>query len=614
MLAGLALGMVERPLAADAISKAYGTSGVSLPLYASDKTSPQRLDHLFKLHDDSLAPTLRIISPRPGQRVRFGSADAVVVSGTAADNFGVIGVDIYPHEGASAGLRLPATVTPGVKSGMVNWTCTVPVDPERNTVSVYAYDRQGNTSKEARLVFTFVKLATLLQASVEGDGAIQSTVPGTRQVELGKPYLFTPWPKPGNALTYWTADVGDGHGVTASTGNLLRIVPAGDVRVTAHFAPIPYRTRSGVFNGVLYTYTINSDPTSSSSQAFGFFTLKLTKSGFFTGRLTYRGASRALAGQLDRNGSAQITVSAGAQALTVVLGLDFTTPVADDLQVTVLTRDGFASGFTRGGKVAGTLGHYTALLSLPPPSLASPARPGNLGGQGYLALTAAPSGNVRIVGALPDGAKVSAASTLQTISTAAYDPLTGDPLFEPASGLPLYTIEPVLPVFAAVPPGASALDGMLYLDPLGFQSENMMHWRRVATGAGVFPDGIDLDLPVALSSYTPPARNAELAPFGGAWPGGTITIVSPLDGRALFTQGFALDVQNHLTLSPPVQARATLAFDLTTGIFTGSFSLPASPRAQPFGGVLSQDGGSGAGVSPGATESDAVTLTLGSGQ
>jgi hypothetical protein len=81
---------------------------------------------------DSIQPSLRIASPSTTVVATYGAS--IVISGTAADNVGVVAVRWTTSTGNS-----------GDASGTTKWSATIPLLVGDNAITVRAYDAAGNS-------------------------------------------------------------------------------------------------------------------------------------------------------------------------------------------------------------------------------------------------------------------------------------------------------------------------------------------------------------------------------------------------------------------------------------------------------------------------------------
>jgi hypothetical protein len=82
---------------------------------------------------DKTPPTLTVLSP--GGTIVSAYSSSIAISGTAADNVGVIEVDWSNATGGS-----------GKSAGTINWSATVPLLIGDNTITLRAYDAAGNSA------------------------------------------------------------------------------------------------------------------------------------------------------------------------------------------------------------------------------------------------------------------------------------------------------------------------------------------------------------------------------------------------------------------------------------------------------------------------------------
>lgn len=233
-------------------------------------------------------------------------------------------------------------------------------------------------------------------------------------------------------------------------------------------------------------------------------------------------------------------------------------------------------------------GQYTLLLRTSGTSATIPH------GTGYATMTVGRTAGVAMAGALPDGESFSVSGTL----------ISGE-----------FVINKSLSYPSALPRTAEGmLSGTLTLVAETGTSDlnGTLLWIKPTQEKGAYPVGINTNLTVIGSTYTPPVKGGSVLPgfpVEGGTTSGTLTL-SDTTG-VILTGTSQLTAANQLLISfPPDELKVTIT--PSTGIFKGSFMYPAAAggKATPtdFAGVLFQDQVIGGGFFLGPKGSGTVNL------
>lgn len=323
---------------------------------------------------DGAPPTLVLSSPASPQ-VRVSSAQ-FTLTGSAADDVQLGAILIQQESGAF----VPA-------DGTENWSRAVNLNPGFNTFRIFARDTFGNVSATNRVVVLFVTNDARLGLRIDGAGSVSGARHG-QLLKLGRTYSITAIPKPGYRFAGWI----DWVTGTTNLDPALSFVMASNLTFTARFVPGPFVPLAGTYNG-LYISTLN--PAQGNA---GYFSVRVTVLGSYSGRLTRSLSSYALHGRLDDNFSAnQIIRRSGSNDLSVALQL---APASEGINGYV--SDGSFGSPARGNRVGfdnplsvtNFAGHYTGGFAFP--SDAS----GGLSGSVKISIGS--SGRLFLRGRLPD--------------------------------------------------------------------------------------------------------------------------------------------------------------------------------------------------------------------
>jgi hypothetical protein len=362
----------------------------------------------------------------------------------------------------------------------------------------------------------------------------------------------------------WTYDANIG---------VLRVRHASATRIQVVYAPPAQPpsqpvSRTKVYNGLFYNST-------NILQSSGYLTLTANKRGAFSGKISVEGRTYPFHGMFTTAGLATVTVSRAHQSsLTLQLRLDG----EDDVVGTVWSGNWLAAlhadravfGRTN---ACGYAGVYTFMI---PGSTNGPSFPG---GDSYWTVTVRSSGSVALVGSLADGTKVSQGTSIAKDGR--------QPLY-----LPLYR------------GGGLIIGWMNYVaDSTNALGGDAVWIKRSLTGKGAryYPSGFSENVVVSGMKYTPPLSQESVFSF--------------TDGIVLMQGGNVGDsVQVPITLMANNKvvgsgdAKLRLALKTARGTFTGSLSLPSSPKVHKLNGVLMRQFDAGYGYSLGTDQSGQVRI------
>jgi len=387
-----------------------------------------------------------------------------------------------------------------------------------------------------------------------------------------------------NAWTNWTASVTLSPG--ANTLSAYAVDSSGNTSPTNtvkfNFVSTPFTAEQGTFNGLFLDI---SDVTEASS---GFFTLTLTKSGTFTGKITTSGNTYSLptTAPFDAGGQVQFTVPTKQNTLTFNLQLDSSDPADQQITGTVsagawiagLTADRAVFSATT-NKAVNYEGQYTLAIAGSDDAAASP------GGIGWATLSISSAGLIKMAGNLADGTAMS-----QSVSVSK------------DGRWPFYASY-------APPPtgnGGAVIGWLTFSNQPATALGGPLHWFRPAGKIpAVYQSGFtNLAVPVIGSAYHP-ADKPLLALTSGQ-----VT----LDGGNLpftITNQIALASNNTIALpsAPENTNKLALTINKTTGAISGTFANPSNPKQTvKVNGVLLQNQTNAAGYFLGTSQSGAFLL------
>jgi hypothetical protein len=383
----------------------------------------------------------------------------------------------------------------------------------------------------------------------------------------------------GNSWSNWTASVTLNPGANTISAYAQ---DAGGVFSPTNTVNLDYNRflpEQGAFNGLFVDTTDVTEATS------GFFTLALTTSGAFTGKIMTSGGTYSLpTTKFDAGGQVQFTVPTKQSTLTFNLQLDFSDPASEQITGTV-SDAGWTAGLTadRGvfsattNKAVNYEGLYTLAIAGSEDAATSP------GGFDWAALSISPAGLITVAGSLADGTAIS-----QSVSVSK------------DGRWPFYA------AYAAPPAG----NGGAVFGWLSFSNEpatalgGTVNWFRPAgRGPAFYQSGFtNLAVPVVGSVYNPAARpplaltNGQVTLGGGNLP-------------FAITNQVTLSSNGTITVAPPNTNKLALTINKTTGAISGSFANPSNPKQTvKINGVVLQNQTNAVGYFLGTNQSGAFLL------
>jgi hypothetical protein len=439
----------------------------------------------------------------------------------------------------------------------------VSLRPGSNTFGAQAVDTSSNESTVvSRNFFYVVSNAVTLQTN--GAGVISPNLNGFG-LEIGRGYTITALPSSGNVFSNWTG------GLTSSLARLTFLMQS-NLLLQANFVTNPFTPVVGTFTGLFH------ETNTARHESSGSFSLKLTGSGTYSGKLLVAGVSHSFSGHFDLDGRATNHITRGTNS---ALGLDLTLDLGTNglERIVGTVSDGFWSAdllanrsvFNAATKPAPWAGLYTIII----PGTNDPAL--GPGGDSYGTVRVDANGNVKLSGKLADNTTLTQKAPLSK---------NGEwPLY-----LSLYSKKGSLFSWVQFDTNfpAAGLNGVL-------------DWFKPTVTKGIYAAGFTNQSSLIGSSYIPPAtktnRVVTLAD-------GTI-IVSGADLSGTLTNFVTLAQDNKVTTT---NAGLSLTFTLSSGLFKGSFIHPTTAKKTSFAGALLQTNNSGSGFFLESNDSGRVSL------
>ena len=327
---GEASKTVPVTITADALTEANETFTLSLSDPQGGVVTGHPATTTIRIIDlvDTARPTVTIQSPTANAGVAEGTT--ATVSGTAADNKGVLKVQVSLNGGSFA------DASTSVATSGLTATYTAMLSPVAgpNLIAVKSIDTRGNESAIVTRMFNYL-VTRPLSVVIDGGGSVTQT---TSTYRLGLPYTLTAKPNNGQVFNGWTASSLTGTGITTASAELpkLTFTHQEGLVLTAHFIANPFTPAIiGKFNGLILPDAAQPAPsgTTSTNETVGAITATVTSTAAATGTLKIDGLSLPFAATFDNTGVARFGTSratslslarANKPSLTISLTLDMT--------------------------------------------------------------------------------------------------------------------------------------------------------------------------------------------------------------------------------------------------------------------------------------------------
>ena len=472
---------------------------------------------------------------------------ALGISGTGSDG------TVTPNPGKASYLPGDQVVlTASASTGYVFTGWSGDASGNTNPLTVTMNGNKNITAVFSPLTYTI---------EISGSGGAVTIQPSQGPFDFNSQVVLFASPYPGYVFTGWGGDA-------AGNANPLTVTVTGDLQVVANFLPDAPSVFQGLFDG---------QP--------GFITITLGRNGEFTGSLLLDGLSHRFHGALDGSGGF-------AGAATPLLDVSFQLAAATGGSAAVIFTGSagaaqwiaYPASYIKGQPVAET-GKYTILLTATDTGAGIPQSPG------FATLTVKKTGAVTVAGRLADGESFHAAGIL----TSGTD------------GNQVVIYEGLRYPFVTTTGAMGSLNGVLVFGTVpGGDIGGRLEWAKPEQTKGDYQPAITTDLNVTGSPYT-------FAKGDSVLPGFTNGTLELSDTGALGLSGTKETVMltsgNAITVSNPGADKLKLKIKTATGLFSGSFLYPGQVKPTAFGGVLLQDGTSGAGFFLGPNGSGNVNLT-----
>ncbi len=528
---------------------------------------------VFLVGSDSSKPVTTIVSPSSGAKL---VATEVLLKGQATDNGGVSRVEVVLNYGETQEAALTQVAGSSTKW---DWTLSVVPSQGANTVTVTAYDLQGNPSSSMTRAFSFSYLRPLLAATY--DGLLVPTIEAT--------------------------DVPNQHGLLTVTVDKTGAL-SGKVLIAGTSIPFKGALQTELGSGVLFgAAPVPQDPSDEGkyntyrARLLALGKLSLTRTvgrvvqnvGSLSLRLDDSGEYPVMVGELTGEDDLETDEDEGLIVRSSLIAKKAVYSAAKVLPEGSLR---IPLGVFDPGSDKGA---YTALFVSSEQS-ADLDRSLYPHGAGYARMSVTTAGVVTLTGKLADGTAVSYSNRLSP--------------------------ENDLPVFLQLYSTKGLISGVMVFDDTAFDSDarcEALAWFRPKTSTAAskplttiygegWPEGISLS--VLASKYVAPARPTAKAPNppnpNTVLGSGVAGVVAPTtnieiqlgDGgmNEMVVNGGALSATSAVTVLADPQGGAGASglkvnFQSTTGALSGSFIHPVSGRAVTFAGMAFQKTGEACG-------------------
>jgi hypothetical protein len=476
---------------------------------------------------DITKPTVTITSPSANARLTNTS---VTFQGTAKDNFTLDHVE-YQLNGSP--------FAPAI--GTSNWSAVVNLKAGTNVFQVKSVDTATNESLiAARNVFFVVP--SPLTLCTNGSGRITGATNG-QWLEIGRNYKVTATPDTRNLFAFWSVG-------SESTNPVLNFMMQSNLMLCANFVTNPFVALKGTYYGLFAEMNAVRNHDRSGS-----FTLTLAEAGTYSASFQLGAKKLSATGKFDWLGRSWLTWKQSPTTnVTVAIQLDVTNLSAEVVgtasnEFWTAPLLGYRPAANLGSNSIPQAGRYTAALLH---TVDSPAVPG---GDGFGTITLTTAGLVQFSGMMADGT-----------------PVTQSAGVSPDGQWPFY---------ANLYSGKGSVLGWGTFTNCGISSiKGDVSWIKMPVAGKFYPNGFNTGVQILGSHYAQPPRGVRVlnVTTGEAvFTGGGLT--APL------TNGVFLTTNNTVTVTS-VTNKLALAFTLSTGKATGSFTHPVTKLSSKINGVM----------------------------
>ncbi|HET6406939.1 MAG TPA: CAP domain-containing protein [Chthoniobacteraceae bacterium] len=483
-------------------------------------------------------PSISIKSPKAGQEI---NATTINVSGFTSGKPAASRIEV----------RLENSTGPGEwhnASGADTWNIALEgVQPGSNTIRARSIGSSGEVLDETNRNFRYVVVSPL-SVQIAGEGSVSKGFEGITAREVGQVYRIAAKPAPGWLFAGWTGSL------TGSAASAEFTMSEG-FNLTATFIANPFIEKNGTYTGFA----------ASSTGSPSLLSLKVSRSGRFSGKLRLMDLALPLRGRFDASGRTQFFTSS--DGITISFDLAFTVVDGGTAISGTVAGDGWslpieinAAGKSHNPSV---FGRYTVVLSA-----GDDAPPSTPQGDGFATVRVNHLGATVLAGVLADGTPFSATGFLNR---------RGE-----------------LPIFLALCRGSGAFAGNLTFQPSSDIAGHFQWIRPALSSAKTYAEGFTLPIDAVGGKYVTPKRgepvvrvnttanNTELEIGAGGF-------IAPV------VQPATLAPDNSVTVSAPALSQLSVTIKPATGLFRGHFVHPETGEQTTFRGAVVQTRNAGFG-------------------
>jgi cyclophilin family peptidyl-prolyl cis-trans isomerase len=443
------------------------------------------------------------------------------------------------------------SVSPTASGSAQTWSLGVTnLAPGNYTATAVATDSKGRSA----LISENFDLLARLQIQYQGLGTVSPNLNGQYLV-VGQPYSLKAIAGAGQLFKNWSGGI-------SSQANPLTFTVTSNLALTVNFTTNYFPYVQGTYYGLYYP---DSSPVETNS---GYVTMNVNSSGTFSGTLTYSGRSITLGGAFQPDGTQELIGTVGNLAFYMALSLDLTNGTGTLTGALTNASSSYINwtanmvayrGVTSLSSVtnfanARTTRDFVLTISGDPTEANLP------GGNGYAALSIAPTGMISLVGILADNTSISQSVGLSK--------------------------QGIWPLYISLYGNQGAIFGWeTNNSPANFSGP--LTWIKPAvsgTHGAYYPNGFNTNFSSSADSYSPPSPGSQYEiTFGGG------TVVGSL------TNNLTVSAARQFIPAPNSTDKLTITLAATTGVLSGHFFNPATGKTLSFKGAFASPsvGGSG---------------------
>ncbi len=355
---------------------------------------------------------------------------------------------------------------------------------------------------------------------------------------IGKKYKVTAVPKAKNVFVNWVGGTNQPYSILTNSAGYTFAMQSNLV-LEANFVTNVFLAAQGTYRGLFAPTNTARQQTNS-----GAFLFSVTSSGAVSGNLDLGGHTVPLSGKFDLDGTATNIVSKKDPSLTTTLQLDFADQsvsgtVSNDTFTAEL--NGFRDEFSSSDKATEFEGQYTLVIPGTNDPTVGPF------GTSYGMVKVDDLGNITLAGSLADGTAISQSSV---VSQDGYWPL-----------------------YVSLYGGKGSLWGWNYFTNHTLASAPALSWINATNSAraAVYRSGFTNQQAVLTG---------ELYDSTFTWPADLTVILEEGDLPFAITNGVAIGSGDNIVLTNSLDEtnKLILTIHQSTGVISGSFANPASPK------------------------------------